>query len=281
MMIETAPRLNRDRLSVLIALILVIGVLFRFVQLPEVVRDFRILGSPLEIRLNRTGFLVVLLTSLVALGTRYVLMAHPDAPDRLPRPLYLSWVLPSLLAGMAAYFVEMAPNEGIWAGGLLLAALVISLAVAAEFGALSTDDSGYARSRLALNVLAYLLAFVLFYLIYRTRTRSLVTASATSLAASLVALDLLSVADVGVRRVSLYAGVVGLLVGEATWALNYWRVNNWGGGLFLLVVFYLGAGVAHQHLLEQLSLRVMVEFALITAIALVAILMFTPLGGAL
>jgi len=274
MIAEYAPRLNRDRLSVLIALILLISVLFRFVQLADVSWNLHILGSPLELRVTRAWLMVVLLTGLVALGTRYVLMAHPDAPQRLPRPLYLSWLLPSLLTGVVIYLVESAPNEGVWAGGLLLAALVVSLAVAAEFGALSADHPGYARSRLALNGLAYLLAFVLFYILYSTRARSMVTATGATFVAFLLALDLLSVADVKVERVALYAALVGLLVGEANWVLNYWRLTNWGGGLFLLLTFYLAAGVAHQHLLDQLSPRVLLEFGLVAGAALAIIVVF-------
>ncbi len=260
----------------LIALILLTSVLFRFIEVPEAVWEPRVLGSPLEIRITGVWLLVIMVSVLVVMGTRYVLYAHPAVPDRLPRPLYLSWVLPGLLAGMAAYLIERAPTEGVWAGGLILTALVIGLAVSAEFGALSTDDPGYASSRLALNVLAYLLAFAFFYFIYGSRSRSLITATGVTVVTVLVALDLLSVADVGVARVALYAGVVGLLVGEATWALNYWRLSNWAGSLSLLVVFYLAAGIAHQYLLEQLSIRVLFEFGLIAAAALVAILVFVP-----
>ncbi len=275
-MVERVPHLDRDRLSVLIALLLLISVLLRFIRLPEAAWSLGVLGSPLEIRITSTMFLIALVAALMAMGTRYVLAAHPDAPDRLPRPLYLSWVLPSLLGGMVAYLVELAPTEGIWAVGLLWMALVSGLAVAAEFSALSTEDPNYARARLALNILAYLLAFALFYFVYRTRVRSILTASGTMLFAFLVALDLLSVADVTVGRVALYAGVVALLVGEATWAINYWRLGNWTGSLFLLVVFYLSAGVAHQHLLGKLNRWVVLEFVLIAAAALALILAFAP-----
>ncbi len=275
-MVEYVPRLNRDRLSVLIALILLISVLFHFIQLPEAVWNLTFLGSPLELRVTRTGLLVVLVIALTALGARYVLLAHPDAPHRLPRPLYLSWVLPSLLGGVSAYMVELAPTDMIWAGGVLLMVLIIGLAVSAEFGALSPDYPGHARARISLNILAYLLAFALFYAVYRTRARSVITASATTLCAFLVALDLLSVADVPVERVTLYAATVGLLVGEVNWALNYWQLSNWAGGLFLLAVFYLIAGVAHQHLLEKLSLWILLEFVLVTAAALSLILIFAP-----
>lgn len=270
------PRLDRDRLSVPVALISLIGVLFRFINLPEVSRSLNVLGSPLGIHVNRTVLMIVLVSALVAMGTRYVLAAHPTPPDRLTRPRYLSWVLPSLVGGLVAYLLEAAPTTGVWLVSLLGGVLAIGLAMAAEFGSLSIDDPNYARSRLALNVLAYLLAFALFYLIYQTRARSILTASGVTLVAFLVALDLLSVADVGLWRVALYAATVALLVGEVTWALNYWRLSNWAGSLVLLVVFYLVAGIAHQHLLERLNRLVLIEFGLVAVLALCLMLIFAP-----
>ncbi len=271
-MAERIPRLNRDRLSVLIALILLTSVLFRFVQLPQVTRRFHLLGSPLEVNLTGTGLLVVLVGGLAAMGARYILAAHPDAPDRLPRPLVFSWVLPGLMGGMAAYLVELAPTEVVWAGGLLLAMLLIGLTVAAEFAALSPRHPAATRARLGLNVLAYLLALLFFYLIYRTRARSLVTATEITLVAFLIALDLLGVAETRATRVVLYAGIVGLLVGEATWALNYWRLDNWTASLLLLLFFYLATGITQQYLLDRLKPAVLLEFGLVTASVLTLVL---------
>lgn len=273
---ERIPRLNRDRLSVLIALILLISVLFRFVQLPQVTRRFHLLGSPLEVNLTGTSFLILLIGGLTAMGTRYVLAAHPDAPDRLPRPLYLSWVLPGLLGGMAAYLVEQAPAEVLWGGGLLLAVLLIGLTVAAEFAALSPRHPSSARARLGLNILAYLLAFSLFYLIYRTRARSLITATGVTIVAFSVALDLLGVAETRAVRVVLYSGIVGLVVGEMTWALNYWRVDNWTASLLLLLFFYLITGIAQQYLLDRLKPAVLLEFGLVIATVLALLVFLNP-----
>jgi len=271
-MAERIPRLNRDRLSVLIALILLTSVLFRFVQLPQVTRRFHLLGSPLEVNLTGTGLLVVLVGGLAAMGARYILAAHPDAPDRLPHPLVFSWVLPGLMGGMAAYLVELAPTEVVWAGGLLLAMLLIGLTVAAEFAALSPRHPAATRARLGLNILAYLLALLFFYLIYRTRARSLVTATEITLVAFLIALDLLGVAETRATRVVLYSGIIGLLVGEATWALNYWRLDNWTASLLLLLFFYLATGITQQYLLDRLKPAVLLEFGLVTAAVLTLVL---------
>ena len=264
---QTAP-LNRDRLSVLVATVLLLSVLFRFIQFPEVSWSLQVLGSPLEIRLTGTLLLVILTVALVVAGTRFVLQDHPAFPSNLPRPTYLSWVLPGLLVGLATYVVHLVPTVRLWAIGVLFIGLLSSLSVGAEFVALSTDDPRYTRSRLALNLLAYLLAFTLFYIVYQLRARSLITASMTMIVSFLLAIDLLSVADVGVKRVALFSAVVGLVVGESTWALNYWRLGNWAGALLILLTFYVTSGIAHQYLLERLSKRVIAEYAAVSVAAL-------------
>ncbi len=267
-MAEQTYSLNRDRLSVLVASILLLNVLFRFISFPEVSWRLELLGSPLEVRVTTATLLVLFCISLVVTGTRSILLAHPSASQELPRPLYLSWILPGLLAGLSVSILTQVPDLRLWSGGLLLVAFLISVAIEAEFVALSPEAPHYARARLALNLLAYLLAFALFYFIYRTRARSLITATATTLTAFLLALDVLSIADVGVARVALYAGVVGLTTGESTWAFNYWRLGNWAGAFSILLVLYLTSGIAQQYLLGRLTGRVVAEFIGVAVLAL-------------
>ncbi len=265
---EQTYSLNRDRLSVLVASILLVNVLFRFITFPEVSWRLELLGSPLEIRITTATLLVVLCVSLVVTGTRSILLDHPSASQELPRPLYLSWVLPGLAAGLSVSILTRVADLRLWSGGLLVAAFLISTAVEAEFVALTPDAPHYARARLALNLLAYLLAFALFYFIYRTRVRSLITATATTLVAFLLALDVLSIADVNILRVAIYAGVVGLVTGESTWAFNYWRLGDWAGAFSILLVLYLTSGIAQQYLLGRLTGRVVAEFVGVAVLAL-------------
>lgn len=273
------PRLNRERLSVLIALALLTSVLFRFVQLPQITRQFHVLGSPLEVNLTGTWLLVLLVGGLAGMGARYVLAAHPDYPDRLARPLHFSWLLPALIGGMAAYLAELAQTNALWAVSLTGAMVLIGLAVAAEFATLSTAHPSYARARVALNILAYILAFAFFLLIYHTRARSLLTATGVTVVAFLIALDLFSVAETRGLRVTLYAAVTGLMVGEATWALNYWRLDDWTASLLLLLLFYLGTGIVQQYLLERLRVTVLLEFGFVTVLVLILMLTFRPSWG--
>lgn len=275
-MSETVNPLDRNRLSVLVAILLLGSVLFRFIELPEQTWNLQPFGSPLEIHVTGTWLLAALMIGLVCTGTNLILHDHPHLKTYPGRPIYISWILPGIMAGLTAYLLAQITTWPLWVGGLLVAGVSIGLVVSAEYTAVSPQDPGYPVARLTLNVLAYLLAFTLFAIIYQTRTRSLITATLMMLAAALLALDLLSVADAQFRRLVLFAGVVALIIGESTWALNYWQISAWAGGLFLLLVFYFTANVAHQYLLERLSTSALVEFTVVTIIVLVIILVKAP-----
>jgi hypothetical protein len=180
------------------------------------------------------------------------------------------------VAGLSAYLLASASTWPVWVGSLLVAGVGISLTISAEYNAISPETPDYPLARLSLNMLAYLLAFILFTIIYHTRTRSLVTGTQTMLAAALLALGLLSVADVPMSRVLPFVGIVGLIVGESTWALNYWQISAWGGGLFLLLVFYVAVNVAHQYLLKRLRASILAEFAVVAVVVLTIILLRSP-----
>ncbi len=273
---ETVKPLDRNRLSVLVAVILLGCVLFRFIELPERVLELQLLGSPLGIRITEMWLLITLMVGLVCTGANLILHGHPHLGKHLGRPIYISWILPGVVTGLFAYLLASAPTWVVWVGSLVLAGVGISMVVSAEYNAVSPDTPDYPLARLALNMLAYLLAFILFTVIYHTRTRSLVTATLTLLTAAVMALDLLSAADVPLRRVLPFVGIVGLIVGESTWAVNYWQISAWAGGLFLLLIFYVTVNVAHQYLLDRLKASILAEFAVVTVIVLIIILLRAP-----
>lgn len=276
LMREAVRPLDRNRLSVLMAVLLLGSVLFRFIELPEQVLTLYPLGSPLEIRITGVWLLMALMIGVVCTGTNLILHGHPHLEEHSGRPVYISWIAPGVLAALSAYLLERASSWPVWVGGLGLVGIVISVAISAEYAAVCPETPGYPTARLALNATSYVLVFFLFTVIYSTRTRSLVTATLTMSAGALLALDLLSVADVPLRRVVPYAGIAGLIVGEGTWALNYWQINAWSGGLFLLLIFYVAVNIAHQYLLERLRVSILIELAVVSAVVLTIVLLRLP-----
>jgi len=264
--------LDRDRLSVLIATILLGNVLFQFIELPQQLWRIQLLGSPLQINLTGSWILIGLTVGLVCTATSVLLTTNPLLTEHADRPIFVSWILPAVLSALLTAVLEQLGTAAEWIVGLAVLGIALGITLAAEYQAVSPASPGYALARLALNVLAYLLAFVLFAVIYRTRARSVITAPLTLLAAVLLSLDLLSVADVPLSKVLLFAGVIGLIIGESTWALNYWRVSTWVAGLFLLLIFYVLTNLSHQHLLNRLGSTTLLELAVITIIVLVIVL---------
>lgn len=268
--------MDRDRLSVLLAVLILGNVLFQFIDLPGHVYRLHVLGSPLEIHSSGTLLLMTLMIGLACTGTSVILHDHPLLIEHPERSVAISWILPGLLAGLSAYLLSLAPTLPIWLGGLVAFGISIALTVSAEYAAAHPNAPRYATARLGLNTLAYLLAFVLFVIIYESRTRSLVTATLTMVTAAVLGIDLLSVGHVQPGRALPFAGIVGLIIGESTWALNYWRISAWVGGLLLLLIFYVSTNVAHQHLLDRLSTSTLFEFAAVTVAVLLVILVVGP-----
>lgn len=268
---EAIKPLDRNRLSVLVAVLLLGSALFRLIELPNQTFKAELLGSPLEIQVTGAWLLITVVVGLVCTGTNLVLQDHPHLHQHPGRPIYVSWILPGLMAGYSAYLLAHAVPLLIWLVGLTVIGVGISLVVSAEYTAVCPDARAYPTARLALNVLAYLLAFALFLTVYYSRSRSLVTASLVLLAAGLLALDLLSVAEVPLRRSLSYAGIVAIIVGQSTWALNYWQISAWEGGLLLLLIFYVAVNVAHQHLLDRLEVSILIELFVVAVVVLLAV----------
>ena len=97
------------------------------------------------------------------------------------------------------------------------------------------------------------------------------------LTATLLATEILRTSTTRTNRVLISGAVVGLLLGEITWALNYWPLlPGLTGGLLLLLSFYLSVGIAQQSLQNRLTRRVVMEFGLFGVLALALIILFAP-----
>ena len=263
--------LDRNRLSVLVAVLLLGSALFRLIELPNQAVNLVLLGSPLQIQVTGAWLLITIVVGLVCTGTNLIVQDHPHLRQHLGRPIYVSWILPGLMAGYSAYLLARTAPLLLWMVGLAAIGVGISLVVSAEYTAVCPDARAYPAARLGLNVLAYLLAFTYFLTIYYTRSRSLITASLTLLAAGLLALDLLSVAEVPLRRSLSFAAIVAIIVGQSTWALNYWQISAWEGGLLLLLIFYVAVNTAHQHLLGHLRASILLELLFVAVVVLLAV----------
>jgi hypothetical protein len=148
-------------------------------------------------------------------------------------------------------------------------------------------------AEIALAVIGYVSAFVLYTAVYQSKTRSLFSAPAIIAISFMLAARQLRLAHEPAKpnaeaeddetapadnpdapnwpRTLIYSAAVALAAGEVTWALNYWPLNGLMGGAFLLAVFYFLIGMFSQHLQRRLTGRLVLEYGLVSAVGMVLI----------
>lgn len=295
----------RDRASVLIWVVLMGLAAQRFLDLPTRSWETVLLGSPVNFTITANTVLGVLLAGLIASGTEAVVRTHPrvvgmsDAGSqaytsgkwpsarwhtagRSERAMpwantrWMFWGLPIALVVVAVLLLPLAPTVVYWVLGLIATGIALGLSMAGIYYTIDPFQSGYRRARLGMNALTYAVALLLFLVVYRTRVRSIISATEVLLVSSLLALELLRGSERPMILVALYAGIVGLILGQATWVLNYWRLNGLTGGLVLLILFYNAVGLAQNALQDRIRRRVLLEYGLITIAAMALIWEFAP-----
>ncbi len=277
-MFEKHPVLipGRQRLSVFIGVILLSLVLTQFVKLPTRSFTFKVLGSELGLELSADWLMAILLAGLVCTGTDALVRTHPRAHELELRYTFVYWILPGLLGLAAARLLSQAPTQLVWAAGLAATAVMFVIVLVAEYTTVDALAPSYPQARLFLNVFAYAIAFVVFNLVFQTRGRSLVTATAMLVIAFALALDLLWGTRAETGRVALLAGVVGVILGQASWAMNYWQISTWSGSIVLMLIFYVMTGLAAQHLQGKLARHVLIEYMAVALVGIGVLIVFHP-----
>jgi hypothetical protein len=278
-MAERIPALNRERLSIIIALILLALAaipILNTADAPGQSIGGSVLGSALDIQFTLAGLVTLLAAGLACAGIDLLIRVHPRVRSGQAGSTFVFCILPALTVIAAAQWLAHAGGSAAWVAELIASGVAVWVIVQAEYATIDLDGPSAGRARLVLNVFAYLLAFGLFALIWETRARSLLTATLASLTAFLISVDLMRASRVAMRRVLLYSAIVALIIGECAWALNYWRTTSANAGLALVLIFYAVSGAALQHLFGKLTRRVALEFGVVIAAALILLFLGAP-----
>ena len=268
--------LYRERASVVATLVVLGLILAAFLQFPTWTHDLTVLGSPLTVSISQTALMAALLAAIACTGTDAIVRSHPTARRIEARYSFVTWTLPGLTVLLAAVLLPQAPTRLYQLAGYVLTGLILILVISAEYYTVDPGDRLYLTARLSLNAWAYLLALMIFVLIYSAKARSLVSATGVMVISTLLALEFLRSAGRGFSRTALYALIAGLSTGEIIWAMNYWRIRGLTGGLILLLGFYVATGLANQQLQGRLNRRVLVEYAAVALVGLAVLLHFGP-----
>lgn len=268
---------NHDRVSVIVGVILVGIVLMLVLEIPVRAFEFRPLGTPLAFDITGTWIVSTLLVGMACAGTEAIVRSHPGVRRGRIRYTFPAWILPALTTVALATLLPQSSTLLYWLLGLGLGGGVLAWQILAVYRTLDgTQESGTVPAQAGLRLIAHLLALAFFASIYRTRLRSLVTATAVTVVASLIALSILYITRASLRTSLLYAGAIGLVLGETTWALNYWQANALTVGVLLMLLFYILVGIVQEHLRGRVNRRIVIEFLVVAALGLLVILRFGP-----
>ncbi|MFN8634986.1 MAG: hypothetical protein U0893_14100 [Chloroflexota bacterium] len=227
------------------------------------------------------SFVVMVVGALIGAAGELHARLHPAFARVAERTAYTLWILPGLLvwtAGLA--LVLWRPDDLILGRGLpLIGALLVGLAVFTQDRELAVaEDAGESivLPKQLLSFLTYLAAFGLFTLVYQIKERSLISATTTALVAALLSLVLLRGSGAPLSRTFLYGVLIGLSMGEVTWALNYWVVRELVGGAVLLLIYYVMVGLIEIVLRGELSRKLLFEYFGVGIVGFLFILSTAP-----
>lgn len=260
-----------ERLSVVVSVTLIGLAAYFVLDFPTETASLSVLGSPLALVAPQRWLMALLLAGLVMAGADSIVRAHPALPSRRLGYVALFWMLPGLVVLLATQTLGYLTSAVAWGGSLALVGVVLWLTLAAELVSLGRDAANQLAPRLWRQFVGYTVTLIFFVVIYNTRSRSAASATAVMLVAGMAALPLLRRQPDELFNTWLLAGVIGLSLGQVTWALNYWRTGALNAGLLLFLIFYVLIGLSQQYLSGTLSRRTVWEFGTISLVALLVI----------
>lgn len=204
------------------------------------------------------------------LAGHFALRARSDEAGLAPRLAAFELPTTGLLPGVATFggvlLVSVYHNQAVAVVAPALLALTLWAALVARYHL--EDDRGAIRraAGTAHVLLTHGVAFLVLATIYLNKVRSLLSATAVAIVACLLLLQLADGERFPAERRLIYGLVGGVVLGEITWALNYWPLIGWTGGALLLLAFYLVAGLVLARVRAGLRRRDLLEYGAISAV---------------
>lgn len=267
---SAAPRYDR-----IASLVLVISLGLAAVLLIDINPNVLRARLPADLPTITISWLLLgILVIIASTGADLLARSHPEMQTQ-PLPtlnlLFIKteiapgfWVLPSFSVIGSFAFFRLFGNTlqgAAFVLALVGAGLLLLTVLTAQHYALDRNREISQRGQLVLQIVAYLLVFACCSAIYFERFRTLYSASLIGLTGLLLAYAVLRWKS---RNEALLLGfLVGLLLAETTWAINYWPAPFLLGGAVLLLAFYVAVNLLQLRLTEHLKPHFALEYSLV------------------
>lgn len=236
---------DKNRLSVILATILLAYALTRFVDIPTITLSVGVLGILLAFELNFHTIVSALVAVMAATGSEWILRDHPglSSSPRAWRGMLHHWLLPALTAWVIGVPLYSLPGGLSWwiimgAGGILLVLVYI-----AEYNVVDPADVYHPVATLGLTALSFALYLLLAIALWSAGLRLYLLLPALVLAAGLVCLRTLYLRTGG-RWLFAWSAGIALVVGQFATGLHYWPISPVRFGLLILGPTYVLTSLA-------------------------------------
>ncbi|TFH33331.1 MAG: hypothetical protein E4G99_11565, partial [Anaerolineales bacterium] len=143
------PRPDRDRLSALTALVILIYALLRIVRFPTFSFETSLLGLTISIQLNTPLVLLTLAAVLTAAGADWIVRGHPRAVQGTRTAEH--WIIPGLASlAVGAILSQLPAGPALWIS-LPTAALLLIAVLIGEFIVFDHEDPRYDIARVSIR----------------------------------------------------------------------------------------------------------------------------------
>jgi hypothetical protein len=223
-----------DRMSVVIATILVAYGLSRLVVLPVHEVSIQLPRLFLSVQINENTVIGLLVAALTATGSDWILRGHPALKSRMT---YQHLILPGLSAWVIGVMLLQLPFGSQWMISFVIGSILLILVIVAEYVTVDPDDLRYPIATAFLMAISFTLYLILAIILRSAGVRLFLMLPAITLAGTLAALRVYHLRLQGRWLVGL-ALVQAVIIAQITAALHYWPLNPITFGLVLLAPAY-------------------------------------------
>ncbi len=231
---------DANRLSVLVAIILLAFALAQVVETQHYSLTFDILGIRIPLPFNLTIAATLLATGLTASGMDWLLRGHPHFEKKNTLQHWLLPALTTFVIGIPLYSLQ---SGSAWWFSFALGGVLLLLVFLAEYIVLDPSDVRYPAASAGLTALSFALFLTLTSGLSFIGTRLVLIVLVVFLAATMVALRALHLRLAEHWELAWSAGI-GLICTQLAIALHYWPLGPIQFGLALLGPLYALTGLA-------------------------------------
>jgi hypothetical protein len=247
--------------------------LIRMIVLPSVETEVTVFGLLVRIEFRTQFIMLILAAALAAAGTDWLIQGHPRK-DRTHLAVE-NWVIPAMAAvAIGVILIRIPQSPTLWVG-LILGAILLVAILTAEYIVYDANDPRFENVATILMGLALLLLLSSYLSIQVLEVRALFAIPLIFLTSFVVTWRLLKLA-LPENRVWTWAVFVGFLISQIALGLHYWPISPLRRGFLLGLIAYLSYHGTILHLHPQMKrISHLIEIAIISALSLLAILLFT------